>query len=129
MRIVLDTSALFYPRALASLRSDHPGAEPVIPTVVLLERARQLSRAGLDGAGEMRAFVERGGLTLEAFGPEQALRSHQRAPRDDRLWARAGRDAIIAGHVAEGDVLWTANARDFLDLGLAREQVLDVRGL
>jgi predicted nucleic acid-binding protein len=125
MRIVLDTSALFYPKAIEAARASSPAAL-VLPTVVLLERARQLTRAGLDGPAEMAAFVESGGVELEAFGGLEAVRSARLAPVDPLRWARLSRDVMIAGHLGAGDVLWTANPRDFRELGIPAAQLLDV---
>lgn len=126
MRVVLDTSALFYPEALVDLESRPDVDEIVLPAVVFLERARQLSRAGYPGVPKMALLVERGGLTVEAFDVTAAARSATLAPLDDARWGRLSRDAIVAGHVRTGDELWTANPKDFRMLGLPAEQVRDV---
>lgn len=127
MRVVLDTSALYYPRALALLR-EHPG-RIVLPMVVLVERARQLRRVGRDGWSDMVLLAEASGWHVEPFDLAEARRTVASAPLDARAWARINRDAMIAGHVGNEDVLWTANPRDFTALGLHASQLLDVAKL
>ena len=127
MRTVLDTSALYYPRALALLQDQ--GGDIVLPVVALVERARQLRRAGRDGWSDMVLLAEASGWTVEAYDVAEARRTAALAPLDARAWARINRDAMIAGHVAKEDVLWTANPRDFAALGLRPAQILDVAKL
>ena len=67
------------------------------------------------------------GWQIEPFGMEQAARIASLVS-NDRLWARHSHDALIAGHVEEMDELWTANARDFLAVGLDPRHVVDITG-
>lgn len=122
MRVVLDTSALFYPRAIEALDPSWP---VFVPSVVFLERSRQLAREGRMRPAEYAAVLRANGWQVEAFGVEEALRAP--APRlGDKDWKRLSRDAMIAGHVRPGDELWTANPRDFRFLGLEASRVVDV---
>jgi predicted nucleic acid-binding protein len=121
MRIVLDTSVLWDKPALERLRKE-PG-DIVLPAVAFTERARQFVRQGRPVAELWRQLAE-GGFEVEAFGAEHGLRHAARL--DDAAWARLARDALIAGHVGPGDVLWTKNPKDFLAVGLPREQVVGV---
>jgi predicted nucleic acid-binding protein len=129
MRVILDTSALFYPRGLERLRDRTDAGEIVIPVVVLLERARQLHAAGRDGLADMVRLAHAGGWRLEEYGALEARRTLGLAGLSEPAWRRLARDAMIVGHVHGGDALWTANPDDFLALGLAPGQVLDVRAL
>lgn len=119
MSIVLDTSALYYPRALRALRGRAQAI--IVPALVLAERARQLHRdRGLDPQ-DFLAGLLRHGFIVEPSGPSEVLRY---APfLDDTAWRRHSADALIAGHVRDGDELWTANPKDFRALGV--EHVVD----
>lgn len=106
-------------RALAEL------PDPVVvPAVVFTERARQIRRDGRDVA-ELEAALEANEFVVEAHGPEEARRFAVTITDDDD-WRRLARDAMIAGHVRDEDVLWTTNPDNFLDVGLEVEQILDV---
>lgn len=116
MRVVLDTGVLYRPKALLALA----GATAVVPAVAYLERVRQLRRDGRDPA-ELLRLLSRLGLKVEPMTEEIA----GRVPGlDDLHWNRLARDAMVACHLRPGDILWTTNPRDFLELGLAAEQVL-----
>lgn len=96
-----------------------------MPAVVFLERSRQLAREGRMAPAKYLEFVRGSLWILEPFGAEEALRARAHA-MDDRAWKRLARDAMVAGHVRAGDRLWTANPRDFVELGLSEAQVVDV---
>ncbi|MEA3201880.1 MAG: hypothetical protein QOE90_3308 [Thermoplasmata archaeon] len=127
MRIILDTSALYYPRAVATI--ERTGRTIVLPSIVFLERARQLQRDGHDGIALMRRFAEAEEAQIEPYGMVETLRTLRLRVHADPAWRRSSRDAMIAGHVGEGDVLWTADRRDFAALGLRPAQILDVAKL
>lgn len=128
MRVILDTSALFYPAAMRRLRDEREIEAVVLPTVVLLERARQLQALGRDGLSDMLRLAEAGEWKVEDYGRVEVVRTISRAPAG-AAWRRLARDAMIAGHVGADDALWTANAADFRALGLGAGQLLDVRTL
>lgn len=125
LRDVLDTSTFFYPAALARLALRH--YDVVVPAVAFAERTRQLARAGR-GLDEFLDFLGRCHYLVEPFGREQALQSPIRLVEDAR-WRRLSRDAFIAAHVLEDDILWTANPRDFGELGVSSTQIVDVTRL
>jgi len=119
IRVILDTGVFYHPEALR--QAARVEANLIVPSVVFMERARQLRRDGRD----VRAFATRlveDGYTVEPFRAAHALR-YAIPLGDDRLWRRHFRDAMIAGHVGEGDELWTTNPRDFEAVGLRREQL------
>lgn len=122
MRVILDTSALFYPRALEAI---DPAWSVVLPAVAFLERARQLHRQGRMAPEAFRALVLRRGWRIEAFDADLAVRSPAHALAD-ASWRRLARDALIASHVQPGDRLWTANPRDFRRLGVPEDHLVDV---
>lgn len=125
MRIILDTGALFYPRALQAI---DPSVPVVVPAVVFLERSRQLAREGRMVPAEYRRLLRDSVWLVEPFGEEEALRTPG-TRLDDAQWRRLARDAMIAGHVRPGDRLWTSNPRDFATLGVPTEQIVDVHEL
>lgn len=120
MRAVLDTG-VFYRRELLEgfLASE---IEVVVPAVAYAERVRQLRRDGRD-VEEFDRALARGNFVVEPFGGEEALRI---PALRDREWGEHARDAMIAAHVREGDLLWTTNPRDFLAIGLKPSQVRGV---
>jgi predicted nucleic acid-binding protein len=121
VRVILDTGVFFRPEALR--RAAAMEAELVVPTVVFMERARQLRRDG----GDVAAFAKRlaaDGYVVEPFRASHALRFAVPLT-DDQLWRKHFRDAMIAGHLEEGDELWTTNRRDFERIGVPREQIVD----
>lgn len=120
--MVLDTSALFYPAALRALDPVRP---VVVPSVVFLERARQLARQGRSTPPEYLALLRDGGWVVEPFGPAEAVRSPAHG-LDEHRWRRLARNAMIAGHLLAGAEVWTANPRDFLELGVPAARVVDV---
>lgn len=124
-RVVLDTNALFDRAALASLR-DHLG-DIVLPAVAFAERARQLRRQGRD-VDELWGILERGRIRVESFGPDEAL-SRPLHAIPDAAWGRLARDAFIAGHVGDADVLWTRDVEDFVAVGLPRARIQDTAEL
>lgn len=126
MRIVLDTSAFYHPKALRALARE--AADIVVPAVAFTERAREISRDGRMTPEEFLRELRRNHMVVEPYGPEEAVRHAVRVHADAR-WRRVARDAMIAGHVREGDVLWTANRRDFEDIGVAPAQIRDVTSI
>lgn len=122
-RIILDTSALYFPRAIRKL----PGNRRVlVPTVVLVERARHLKSERRGSPSEFLLDIRNQGWETEPLGDAEALLAAHRAPMDDKEWADRARDTLIAGHVRDGDVLWTADVADFLALGLPPTSLRDV---
>lgn len=122
MRIILDTGVFFRPDALESFRAIE--IDVVVPSVVLAERRRQLANAARDPR-EIDRILARGEFDTEPFGTGEACNM---MILDDDAWERRARDAMIAAHVRDGDVLWTTNPKDFLTLGLRPEQVHAVYG-
>lgn len=122
MRILLDTSAFYYARALRRIpRGDHV----VVPAVAFTERARQLKRDGRASPAVFHRSLADRGWKVEAFREEQAMRAAHLAPLDDERWQRLARDVLVAAHVRADDVLLTANTGDFLDLGIAPGRLRD----
>lgn len=124
MRFVLDTGVLWRPHLLRKLAR---GRQPlVVPAIVYMERLRQLARDGI-GFGVLRDILRRCRIEVEPF---TALHAERFASRmlDDEEWKRLSRDAMIAGHVDVGDVLWTTNPDDFRTIGLAEAQIIDCGG-
>lgn len=118
-RIVLDTNVLWSVDALNTLMG--MPLEVVVPSIVLAERVRQIRARGQD----VGIFLERIRLldwTIEALGREQALRYSTEITQDDK-WRALARDAFIAGHVRQGDVLWTSNVKDFVAIGVPERQI------
>lgn len=119
---MLDTGVFFRPEALLAVAGL---ARPVVvPAVVYMERMRQLSRDRRDLA-EFHDVLEAMQFDVEPFGKPEAAR-YAPAIHDDASWRRLARDAMIAGHVGEDDVLWTTNKKDFLAVGVLAERIMDV---
>lgn len=116
MRIIIDTGVLFRPAALEKLA----GCDAVVPAVVYLERVRQLRRDGRD-IGELDYLLAEMGLSVEPLTRTEGARV---VGLDNRRWHRLARDAMVACHVREDDILWTTNPADFLELGLTQDQVV-----
>jgi len=125
MRIVLDTNVL-YDRAAVMSISDDPRPK-ILPAVAFAERARQRQRDFDEPPAQLRAWLDDLRIHVEDFGPVQAERIAARVG-DERVWARHARDAMIAGHVEEMDELWTANARDFVAVGVDPRHIVDITG-
>lgn len=122
VRVVLDTSAFYYARALRRIPR---GDQVVVPAIVFTERARQLKRdQRATPAVFHRTLVERG-WRVEAFREEHALRAAHLAPPDDARWQKLARDVLVASHVREEDLLVTANLDDFIELGLPPRRLRD----
>lgn len=122
MRIVLDTGVLWRPdalRRLAQLPND-----VIVPAIVYTERARQILRDGRS-IEELDSALQANEFTVEAYSAEQATRYAVQI-QDDNDWIRLARDAMIAGHVRDADLLWTTNPDDFEELGVPDEQILPV---
>lgn len=119
MRIVLDTSAFCQKDAFRQLaKVPYP---IVLPVVALAERVRQLDRDGKS----VSLFVQRLAefrIEIEPLTAESATR-YARALHDNDRWKRLARDALIAGHVRENDVLWTMNPKDFVAVGVPPGQI------
>lgn len=122
VRIVVDTGVFFRPAALRRL-AEVPYLV-VVPAVAFAERVRQLAKKGV-AAEDFHALLDRLGFHVEPFGAEEALRVAPHV-KDDAEWRRLARDALIAGHLRAGDLLWTTDPEDFLRLGVPKEQVLAV---
>lgn len=119
MRIVVDTNVFWHLEALAELQTRVE--DVVVPAVVFAERCRQRFRDRGLAPGSFRRFLDAVDFQVEPMAPDQAVRfSHRIA---DARWPRLSRDALIAGHVGPDDVLWTANGRDFIEVGLEASQI------
>lgn len=120
MRTVLDTGVLFRPTALQALKQQ--AADVVVPAVAYAERLRQFAARGASRA-ELDDYLARMRFRVEPFGPEEAAR-YVPGMMDDAAWQRLARDAMIAGHVGPNDRLWTTNPKDFLALGVPKDQIV-----
>lgn len=118
MRHILDTGVFFRPAALEELSRQR--RDVIVPAVVFAERVRQLRRDNRPVEAFLEA-LERNHWFVESFTTLEALNAP--SVRDDRLWRRHARDAMIAGHVRDGDALWTTNPEDFRLLGLRLAQL------
>ena len=120
MRLILDTGVLFHP---AALRAIAQYSEPIIlPAIAYAERIRQLRAAGRSTA-DFDALLVSSKIVVEAFDRESA----RRVPAlGQDLWNRASRDALIATHVHDEDLLWTTNPRDFRSVGVPEERLVPV---
>lgn len=124
MRVVIDTGVFFHPDALEDLaRLPH---DVVVPAVAFTERARQLKKRSV-AAAVLRDALAANEMVVEPYGAAQAER-YAIHISEDEAWRRLARDAMIAGHVGDDDVLWTTNPKDFHALGLADSQVVAVPG-
>lgn len=122
VRIILDTGVFFRPERLVEL-STRP-EDVIVPVVALAERVRQLARDGRDVDAFLRA-LDATEIYAEPLLADAACAFVARI-RDDTVWRRHSRDALIAAHVRPGDELWTTNPRDFLALGLPRASIVPV---
>ena len=120
MRVILDTNVLWHPEVLGKAKET---ALPVLPAVAFAERARQMLQAGRT-VEELWILLRGAEVDVEPFLPDHGLRIA--AHLDDLTWRRHARDAFIAGHVGPDDVLWTKNPKDFLAVGLRKEQIVAV---
>jgi len=122
VRVLLDTSAFYYARALRRIpRGDHV----VIPAVAFTERARQLKRDHRASPATFHRSLTERGWKIEAFREEQALRAAYLAPSDEERWQDLARDVLVAAHVRADDILVTANTGDFIELGIPAAQLRD----
>jgi predicted nucleic acid-binding protein len=121
MRIVIDTGVLFHPETLRSLARRREAA--VLPAVAYAERVRQLRQQGRS-LQEFNQFLSKFKVIVEPFGPVEAERYASRLPEED--WQDLIRDAFIAGHVEDGDQLWTTNPADFRRVGVPAERIVAV---
>lgn len=121
MRVILDTGVFFHPEALGMM--EYFLADIVVPAIVFTERARQIARDGGDVARFERLLADIG-ATIEPFSHNEG-KQHATSISNEH-WARLARDAMIAGHVRAGDCLFTTNPRDFLDLGVPQEQIIEI---
>lgn len=119
MRVVLDMSA-FYARDAFRQLAALPNPI-VLPVVAFAERVRQLERDGRDTPLFLQRLAEFR-IEVEPLGAEAATRYTRDLHEDDR-WKRLARDALIAGHVGNDDVLWTMNPKDFLAVGLPASRI------
>lgn len=121
MRIVLDTGVLFHPKKLKELEASR--SEIVLPAMAYAERVRQLHEQGRDIA-QFDDWLRVSAIIVEPFGIIQARRFAARLTAKD--WRRMVRDALIAGHVNEADLLLTTNQRDFVHLGIPMDRIVQV---
>lgn len=124
MRAILDTGVFYHPAALRTLHS--LGIDAVVPAVAFTERVRQLERDGTGTADRFLESLDKLGFRVEPYGVPQSRRYAVHI-KDDAKWRRLARDAMIAGHLEDGDVLWTANPDDFRELGVAKDRLHVVR--
>jgi predicted nucleic acid-binding protein len=119
---VLHTGVLF--RAEALERLARLPSDVIVPAVVFTERARQLAKRGIT-PDDFRERLAANEFAIEAYGEEQATRW---APgiHDDEDWHRLARDAMIAGHLDRGSILWTTDPTDVRELGLPGERIVAV---
>lgn len=104
MKLVLDTNALWSVPlfdALAEARvaatSGLTQVQAIVPAVAYAERYRQM-RQRPRGTELLATALERGGVHIEAFGPEQVHRLPA-GVADGQAWTAHGRDFLIAAHV------------------------------
>ncbi len=116
MRIILDTGIFYRPDAWHELA----GRTVVVPAVVYAERVRQLRRDSRT-VEELDFILHQMDASVE---PLTQLLAATLKGMDDRTWRRLSRDAMVACHVRDDDILWTTNPADFLELGLTPEQVV-----
>lgn len=121
-RVILDTGVFFHPGAMR--RAVAQDAAVVVPAIVFVERARQLRKRGRDVV-EFAARLVESGIIVEPFRPQHGLRFAVDI-LNDRTWGRLFRDAMIAGHLEPGDVLWTTSRREFEAVGVPPDQIRDV---
>lgn len=119
MRIILDTNVLWNKAAMEKLQET--AAPVVVPAVVVAERARQYAKRGWP-VSRLLDQLAANQFTSEALTPEMALRFAPGLVADD-AWRRLARDALIAGHVQAGDVLWTSDVKDFLEIGVPMDRL------
>lgn len=122
MAIVLDTGVLYHPevlRRLAELPDDI-----VLPAIAYAERGRQILRDGRS-LPELDVALAENEIRVEPFDRDAALRYAVHV-HDDATWRRTARDALIAGHVGENDILWTTNRSDFEVIGVPADQIVEV---
>lgn len=121
MSLIVDTGVFFKPAALAKLRGKRG---VVVPSIVFMERARQLEASG-DWTLEQFAATLRGlRWTIAPYTVKEATRTVRLAPMERDRWGRMARDAMIAGYVGDADVLWTFNPKDFRALGIPDRQIV-----
>lgn len=94
----------------------------VVPAVVFTERSRQLAKRGVEPDDLLRG-LDANDSRVEAYGRDQARRYAPTVHCDDD-WRRLARDAMIAGHLEEDDVLWATNPSDFRELGLEDQRLV-----
>ncbi len=121
-RIVIDTGVLWRTEAMERLA--HTYLPLVLPSVAYMERARQIRRDGGD-VKRFRRWLSTMHIEIEPFTEDEADRLPIRI-ENDRLWKRLVRDAMIAGHVEQMDLLWTTNPKDFLAVGMDPDRIVGV---
>lgn len=122
MRVIVDTGVFFLPEALEDLaRLPH---DVIVPAAASTERARQLQKRS-EAPAVLRDALAVNEMVVEPYGVVQAERYAVHV-NDDEVWRRIARDAMIAGHLEEDDVLWTTNPKDFHALGVPEDQVVAV---
>lgn len=122
LRVILDTSAFYYARALRRIPR---GDRVVVPAVAFTERARQLKRDHRATPAEFHRSLTQRGWKVEAFREEHALRAAHLAPSNEERWQQLARDVLVAAHLRADDFLVTTNTGDFIELGIPTAQLRD----
>lgn len=120
MRHVLDTGVLWRKEVVARL--GEMDEEVILPAVAYAERARQYRARGWP-VEDLDALLDQTAVTVEAMDGMMARRWTERLVDKDQ-WRRLGFDALIAGHIRDGDRLWTTNPQDFEAVGVPSAQIV-----
>ncbi|MHB8603791.1 MAG: type II toxin-antitoxin system VapC family toxin [Thermoplasmatota archaeon] len=123
MSIIVDTGVFWSPEAMERLRRRR---DVLVPSIVFVERARQLEEKDEMTAERFALRLRQLRWRVAPYTHEEAMRTLRLAPLEQGRWRRMARDALIAGHVGQHDVLWTFNGKDFRVLGLPERQIVDL---
>lgn len=121
VRVIIDTGVLWYPSVLEGLSGTE--RDIILPVVAYSERVRQLIQSGRKER-ELSIILDAVGIMVEPLGLVESVKFS--AAIGDDSWERLARDAYIAGHIRDGDEIWTTNPKDFLQLGVPSPQVVAV---
>src|ERR1700737_4281333 len=102
MSLIVDTDVFFKPAALAKLRGK---MGVVVPSIVFMERARQLEASGEMTLEQFAATLRGLRWTIAPYTAREATRTVRLAPMQQNRWEKMARDAMIAGYVGDSDVL------------------------
>jgi hypothetical protein len=119
LRIVIDIGVFF--RREIWLELAEFDDDIVLPAVAFTERARQLSRQGINPR-DFQIMLHMFDIEIEPFRAQEGLLRAVTA--DDDWWKLNARDALIGGHVGPSDMLWTTNPKDFIKLGINPNQIV-----